>query len=187
MSCQTIALVIIFVIGSLASCFQFYQGQSAASKLANDVENVSPVAAATVNQSQSNYDIASALLDNGKGEKASKIFHEILQNDLSKSDEQKCRVALDLNNEAVALYFSAQSQPDQKRAHELLLLARNCLATSQSLAQKLNLSQTQMAVSYNQYMVIDLLGEHSHASRILEIASKRRHDLKPKLSNGLLP
>ena len=184
MSFQTIGLVIIFLIGSLASCFQLFQGQSQAAAPPESSNKVTP---ATAQSQSADYIAASTLLDNGKGEKASKMFHGILQNDLKKTNTERTRVAVDLNNEAVALYLSAQSQSDSKRAQELLLLARNCLATAQSLSQKLNLSQTQMAVSYNQYMLIDLLGEHSKAIRILDIASKRRRDLKPTLSNGLLP
>ncbi|MBX9719847.1 MAG: hypothetical protein K2X81_00495, partial [Candidatus Obscuribacterales bacterium] len=107
-------------------------------------------------QAQSAEDSASTLLDYGQGEKSSKMFHEILQNDLKEPEAKKARIAIDLNNEAVALYLSARSQKDPKRGREFLLLARNCLATAQTMANQFNLNKTQLAVSYNQYMVIDL-------------------------------
>ncbi len=210
MSYQFIGLLIIFSIGAVASCFQSQALQEHARKAASVAggsdNNASTLAPQTginkasasalqpgINkvsehtQSKSPEDSASTLLDYGQGEKSSKIFHEILQNDLKEADAKKARIAIDLNNEAVALYLSATSQKDPRRAGELLLLARNCLATAQTMASQFNLSKTQVAVSYNQYMVIDSLGEKSKATRILDIASKRRRDLKPAISHGVLP
>lgn len=176
MSYQTIGLAIIFLIGSISSCFQFFQEQSQTSN--------PPESTRKATSEMTVFDRASAMLDSGRGDKSSKMFQELLQSDLK---EQTTRVAVDLNNEAVALYLSALNQADQKRVPELLLLGRDCLATAQQYAQQSHSSQTQIAVSYNQSMLYDLLGEHSRATRLLAIASRQRRSLKPNLSNGLLP
>lgn len=176
MSYQTIGLVIIFLVGSISSCFQLFQGQSHTENLPASSKKIAP--------ETTEFDRASALLDKGQGESASKSFHELLQSDLK---ERSPRVAVDLNNEAVALYLSALSQADRSRVPGLLGLAQDCLATAQEYAQQTKSSQTQLAVLYNQSLLFDQIGEHGKATRMQALASRQRRSLKPKLSNGLLP
>ncbi len=176
MSYQAIGLVIIFFIGCIYSCLQSFQMQPDSQHLPEQNKKTIPATAG--------FERASALLDYGQGEKASKMYQEILKTDLK---EKSPRVAVDLNNEAVALYLSARNQSDASRVPELITLAGECLLTAQKSAQEMNLSQPQLAVLYNQAMLLDMIGEHGKANQILALASRKRRNLKPVLTNGLLP
>ena len=176
MSYQAIGLVIIFCIGCISSCLQFFQMQREAQPLPEQNKKRVPAAVG--------FERASSLLDYGQGENASKMYQEILKTDLK---EKSARVAVDLNNEALALYLSARNQSDASRVPELITLAGECLLTAQKSAQEMNLSQPQLAVLYNQAMLLDMIGEPGKANQILALASRQRRNLKPVLSNGLLP
>lgn len=176
MSYQAIGLLIIFLAGCICSCFPSLQSQS---KLPPLLENTKKPTTETFG-----FERASALLDSGQGDSSSKMFHEVLQTDIK---EKSSRVAVDLNNEAVALYLSARNQTDSSRVPELLLLSRDCLAAAQKCAQEANLSQTRLAVLYNQAMLLELVGDQSKSNRVLAIASRQRRNLKPRFPYGLLP